>query len=70
MLEQKGVCDSYFLLFEFTYNNKFCSSIEISLFEALYGKRCRTPLCCYDSGESVVLEPDIVQQTTEKIKII
>ncbi|MCI44105.1 hypothetical protein A2U01_0065344 [Trifolium medium] len=39
-------------------------------FEALYGKRCRTPLCWYESGESVVLGPKIVQETTEKIKMI
>ncbi|XP_050888254.1 uncharacterized protein LOC127093371 [Lathyrus oleraceus] len=39
-------------------------------FEALYGRRCRTPLCWYESGESVVLGPEIVQQTTEKVRTI
>ncbi|MCI77980.1 hypothetical protein A2U01_0099250, partial [Trifolium medium] len=39
-------------------------------FEALYGMKCRTPLCWFESGESMVLEPEIVQQTTEKIKMI
>ncbi|KAI5421496.1 hypothetical protein KIW84_045069 [Lathyrus oleraceus] len=39
-------------------------------FEALYGRRCRTPLCWYESGESAVVGPEIVQQTTEKIKMI
>ncbi|XP_050892418.1 uncharacterized protein LOC127097960 [Lathyrus oleraceus] len=29
-----------------------------------------TPLCWYESGESVVLEPEIVQQTTQKVKMI
>ncbi|MCI65333.1 hypothetical protein A2U01_0086591, partial [Trifolium medium] len=38
--------------------------------EALYGMRCRTPLCWYESEESVVLGPEIVQETTEKIKMI
>lgn len=42
----------------------------MTLFQALYGRRCRTPLCRYDSGESVMLGPEIIQQTTEKIKII
>ena len=32
--------------------------------------RCRKPLYWYDSGDSVVLGPEIVQQTIEKIKII
>lgn len=39
-------------------------------FECLYGKRCRTPLCWYESGESVVLGSEIVQQTTKKVKMI
>ncbi|MCI56434.1 hypothetical protein A2U01_0077685, partial [Trifolium medium] len=39
-------------------------------FEALYGRKCRTPLCWFETGESVVLGPEFVQQTTEKIKMI
>jgi len=39
-------------------------------FEALYGRRSRIPLCWFESGESVVLGPYIVQQTTEKVKMI
>ncbi|MCI44496.1 hypothetical protein A2U01_0065735, partial [Trifolium medium] len=39
-------------------------------FEALYGRRCRTLLCWYESGESVVLGPEIMQETTKKIKMI
>ncbi|MCI26236.1 hypothetical protein A2U01_0047431, partial [Trifolium medium] len=34
-------------------------------FEALYRRRCRTPLCWYESRESVILGPEIVQETTE-----
>jgi hypothetical protein len=39
-------------------------------FEALYGRRCRTPLCWYETGENVMLGPEIVQETTEKIRMI
>ena len=39
-------------------------------YEALYGKRCRTPLCWVDSSESIALGPKVVQQTTEKVKLI
>jgi hypothetical protein len=55
---------------EFTYNNSFHASIGMAPFEALYGRRCRTPLCWHEAGENVVLGPEIVQQTTEKIKMI
>ncbi|XP_058783826.1 uncharacterized protein LOC131658563 [Vicia villosa] len=39
-------------------------------FKVLYGRRCRTPVCWYESGESIILGLEIVQQTTEKIKMI
>ena len=70
ILEQGGSWDSFLPLIEFTYNNSFHSSIGMAPFEALYGRRCRTPLCWYESGESVLLGPEIVQQTTEKVKMI
>jgi len=55
---------------EFTYNNSFHSSIEMAPFEALYGQRCRTPLCWYELGESALLGLEVVQETTEKVKMI
>ena len=39
-------------------------------FEALYGRRCRTPLGWYESGESALLVSEVVQETTEKVKLI
>ncbi|MCH89977.1 retrotransposon protein, partial [Trifolium medium] len=70
VLENGGNWDSWLSLIEFTYNNSFHSSIGMAPFEALYGRRCRTPLCWYESGENVVLGPEIVQQTTKKIWMI
>ena len=70
VLEQGGNWDNYLSLVVFTYNNSFHSSIGMAPFEALYGRRCRTPLCWYESGESVVIGSDIIQQMIEKIKMI
>jgi len=70
VLEQGGTWDSHLPLIEFTYNNSYRSSIGMAPFEALYGRRCRTSLCWFESGENVVLGPRIVQQTTEKVKMI
>ena len=55
---------------EFTYNNSYHSSIGMTPYEALYGQRCRTPLCWQQDGESVVLGPEFLQQTIEKVKMI
>lgn len=70
MLEQEGAWDGYLSLIEFTYNIHFHSSIGMTPFEALFCRTCMTPLCWHESGESVVLGPKIVQQTTKKVKLI
>ncbi|WRX28550.1 Integrase zinc-binding domain - like 10 [Theobroma cacao] len=36
--------DQYLPLVEFAYNNSFQASIEMAPFEALYGRRCKSPL--------------------------
>jgi len=37
-------------------------------YEALYERKCRTPLCWFETGENSVLGPDMIQHTTEKSK--
>ncbi|XP_052736627.1 uncharacterized protein LOC128197843 [Vigna angularis] len=39
-------------------------------FEALYGRKCRTPLCWFQEGENILTGPELVQQTTDKVKLI
>ncbi|GJU63549.1 reverse transcriptase domain-containing protein [Tanacetum coccineum] len=36
-------------------------------FEALYGRKCRSPVCWAEVGEVQLTGPEIVQETTEKI---
>jgi len=49
-------------LIEFTYNNSFHSTIGMAPFKALYGRKYRTLLCWYESGESSLLGPDVKRQ--------
>nr|KYP44773.1 Retrotransposable element Tf2 [Cajanus cajan] len=65
-----GSWDQYLPLIEFTYNNSFHSSIGMTPYETLYGRRCRTPLCWFETGENLILGPELVQQTMKKIKMI
>ncbi|KAL0290311.1 UNVERIFIED_CONTAM: Retrovirus-related Pol polyprotein from transposon.6 [Sesamum angustifolium] len=43
--EFKGNWDDHLPLMEFAYNNSFHSSIGMAPYEALYGRRCRSPVC-------------------------
>ncbi|KZV49297.1 hypothetical protein F511_37439, partial [Dorcoceras hygrometricum] len=55
--------DSKLALVEFTYNNSFQASIQKAPYEALYGRKCRTPINWDDIGERAGLGPDLVEQT-------
>ena len=52
--------DKQIPLMEFSYNNSYQSSIGMSPFEALYGRRCRTPICWDEVGERKLLGPKLV----------
>ena len=52
------------------YNNSFQSSIGMAPYKALYGRKCRTPLCWTELGERKVISPDLMQETEEKVKMI
>ncbi|KAL4331789.1 hypothetical protein GQ457_07G007970 [Hibiscus cannabinus] len=46
------------------------ASIQMAPYEALYGRRCRTPVCWAEAGQRLVSIPDILKGTTEKVKLI
>ena len=69
-LDLKGNWASHLPLVEFAYNNSYHSSIEAAPYEALYGRKCRSPICWDEVGERRILGPEIVQRTSEKIDVI
>nr|GFD11703.1 putative reverse transcriptase domain-containing protein [Tanacetum cinerariifolium] len=54
-------------LVEFSYNNSYHASIKAAPFEALYDRKCHSPVCWNEVGEFHLTGPEIVQETTEKI---
>ena len=59
--------DVHLPLIEFSYNNSYHASIKAAPFEALYGRKCRSPICWDEVGEAQLIGPDLVRETTEKI---
>ena len=55
VIDFKGTWDDHLPLIEFYYNNNYHSSIRMASFEALYGKRCRSPVGWFEVGESSIL---------------
>ncbi|GJT15916.1 putative reverse transcriptase domain-containing protein [Tanacetum coccineum] len=54
-------------LVEFSYNNSYHASIKAAPFEALYGRKCRSPVCWAEVGDVQLTRPEIIHETTEKI---
>ncbi|GJZ43357.1 putative reverse transcriptase domain-containing protein [Tanacetum coccineum] len=59
--------DKHLPLVEFSYNNSYHTSIKTVPFEALYGRKCRSPICWAEVGDSQLTGPEIIHETTKKI---
>jgi hypothetical protein len=57
-------------LVEFLYNNNYQESIKMAPFEALYGRRCQTPLNWSEPGEWWYFRPDLVKEIEAKVQRI
>jgi hypothetical protein len=57
-------------LAEFSYNNSYQTSINMAPFEALYSRRCQTPVSWSQTGERKIFGPDLVTKAEDKVKTI
>nr|GEX28089.1 hypothetical protein [Tanacetum cinerariifolium] len=59
--------DKHLPLVEFSYNNSYHTSIKAAPFEALYGRKCRSPIYRDEVGDRQLIGLEIIHETTEKI---
>ena len=69
-IDFEGSWDEHLPLVEFSYNNSYHASIGMPPYEALYGRKCRSPVHWDEVGERKILGPELIQQTKEKIDLI
>ncbi|GJT50235.1 putative reverse transcriptase domain-containing protein [Tanacetum coccineum] len=53
-------------LAKFLYNNSYHASIKAAPYEALYGRKCRSPVCWAEVGEAQLTGPEMIQETTKR----
>nr|GEU67210.1 putative reverse transcriptase domain-containing protein [Tanacetum cinerariifolium] len=70
VLDFGGSWDVHLSLVEFSYNNSYHSSVRCAPFEALYGRKCRSPILWAEVGEGQLIGLELVQVTIEKISQI
>jgi hypothetical protein len=66
-LKHGGSWDKSLLYVEFSYNNSYQTSLKMSPFEALYGRKCRTPLYWDQTGERQFFGSEIIQEVEEQV---
>ena len=65
VLDFEGSWDQHLSLIEFAYNNSYQSTIQMVPYEALYGRKCRSPV-----GDHPLLGPDMVQDAVRKVQLV
>ena len=70
MIDFRGNWDDHLPFIEFSYNNSYHSNIGMTLFEALYGRRCISLIWWFEVGESSILGPEIIHEALEKVRVI
>jgi transposase InsO family protein len=55
---------------EFSYNNSYQESLNMTPFEMLYGRRCRAPLFWNETREQKVFGPDILQEAEKQVRMV
>jgi hypothetical protein len=69
-LDFGGSWEEHLPLAEFSYNNSYQSSIQMASFEALYERKCRSPICWYETGADKEFHQDYVKERQHAIDII
>jgi hypothetical protein len=69
-LKHGGSWDKSLPCAKFSYNNSYQASLKMAPFEALYGRKCRTPLYWSQTGESQLFGTDIIKEAERQVQII
>ena len=69
-LDFKSAWDKQLALIKFSYNNNYQASTGMAQYEALYGKKCRTPLYWQEIEEALTVGLELIQATTDKVRVI
>ncbi|KAL4313586.1 hypothetical protein GQ457_01G039130 [Hibiscus cannabinus] len=70
VIDYRGSWEEFLPLAEFAYNNSYQASIKMAPYEALYGRKCRTPIGWTELNEHNRIGPDLVLKAEKTVRLI
>ena len=67
VMDKPSKWEDYLHLVEFSYNNGYQASLKMSPFEALYGRKCNTPVSWDNPAYRVVVGPNFLREMEEQM---
>ena len=70
VMDQPSKWEDYIHLVEFAYNNGYQASLKMSLFEALYGRKCNTPMSWDNPTDRAIIELELLKEMEDQMEKI
>ena len=67
VMDKPSKWEDYLHLVEFAYNNGYQASVKMSPFEALYGRKCNTPVSWENTADRAVVGTNLIKKMEEKM---
>jgi hypothetical protein len=65
VMDQPSKWEDCIQFVEFAYNNGYQASLKMSPFEALYGRKCNTPVSWENLVDKAVVGPNLLKEIEE-----
>jgi hypothetical protein len=67
VMDKPSKWEHYLHLVEFAYNNGYQTSLKMSPFKALYGRKCNTPVSWDNQADRTVVGPELLKEMEEQM---
>ena len=67
VMEKPTKCEDFLRLIEFAYNNGQQESLGMNPYEALYGRRCRTPMNWDNPVNRILFGPELLKEMEQEV---
>jgi hypothetical protein len=67
VMDQPSRWEDYIYLIEFDYNNGYQEPLNTTSFEALYGRKCKTPISWDNPTNRAIIRPELLKKMGKRM---